>query len=864
MRINHGLRGACVSLASVLVTPAALAGPNGQACCVGCSGHESSAIEATPALQAAIEASLFRMLPEDQKSLLAASELARLDAIGAEIASAQDAQAQLEGPFDYEKVASVISRESWDALRPFHQKLLVTLADAPALPEGEVRPALCFTPDTNPELVFAVSSLLGYTDTTRFQQTNRWSSTASGGTGTQGTPITLTYSFVPDGTFVPNITGFTGNSQLFAWLNGIYGSPANWQPLFAQVFNRWSEVMNVTYIYEPNDDGSNLNTGSGVLGVRGDLRIAAIPLDGNSGVLAYNNFPNDGDMVFDAFDSFYNSTASNSLRFRNVAAHEHGHGAGMLHVCPAIGVKLMEPFISLAYDGPQPDDILNGQRHYGDINEPNDNSGSATNLGSLSTGQNAFVNDVSIDDDADTDYYRFTVSGSQGVTITATPAAPAPYQQGTQTQACNSGTVTDYNVIHNLALQLIGTDGSTILASSNISGLGQPEVLSASVPAGGTYYIRVLGGSANSIQLYDLGLDVTAPPFEGVLITLPGGAPDQVDPGVTTNFTVDIDPRNESIVGTPQLSVAADGVNYSNIPLTFVSGTTWTATLPAFLCADTPRFFVQATGTVTGPHFVPSSAPIDAFSAIVGDFQTVISDDFETDMGWTVSNIGLTDGPWGRGTPIGGGDRGDPPSDYDGSGQCYLTDNVDGNSDVDGGQTILISPIFDGSGQNAQLAYARWFDNTGSGTGSNPGSKTFLVQISNNGGSSWQALETVGPNTSESSGGWFYVSFDIASVITPSASMRVRFIAQDPDPGAVVEAGVDAFSVTSASCTDPEPSCVADWDNSGGQPNSSDFLAYLNDYSAMDPAADLAPPGGNGVFDSSDFLAYLNAYSQGC
>ncbi|MDX9912437.1 MAG: GC-type dockerin domain-anchored protein [Phycisphaerales bacterium] len=58
--------------------------------------------------------------------------------------------------------------------------------------------------------------------------------------------------------------------------------------------------------------------------------------------------------------------------------------------------------------------------------------------------------------------------------------------------------------------------------------------------------------------------------------------------------------------------------------------------------------------------------------------------------------------------------------------------------------------------------------------------------------------------------------------------------------------------------------CLGDWDHSGGQPNSSDFLAYLNDYSAQNPAADLAPPGGNGVFDSSDFLAFLNLYSQGC
>ncbi|MDX9912747.1 MAG: family 16 glycosylhydrolase [Phycisphaerales bacterium] len=60
------------------------------------------------------------------------------------------------------------------------------------------------------------------------------------------------------------------------------------------------------------------------------------------------------------------------------------------------------------------------------------------------------------------------------------------------------------------------------------------------------------------------------------------------------------------------------------------------------------------------------------------------------------------------------------------------------------------------------------------------------------------------------------------------------------------------------------PPCAADWDGSGGQPDSSDFLAYLNDFAQHDPDADLAPPGGDGSWDSSDFLAYLNLYSQGC
>jgi subtilisin-like proprotein convertase family protein len=61
-----------------------------------------------------------------------------------------------------------------------------------------------------------------------------------------------------------------------------------------------------------------------------------------------------------------------------------------------------------------------------------------------------------------------------------------------------------------------------------------------------------------------------------------------------------------------------------------------------------------------------------------------------------------------------------------------------------------------------------------------------------------------------------------------------------------------------------EAGCPGDWDGSGGQPNSGDFLAYLNDWAAHEPDADLAPPGGDGSWDSSDFLAYLNLYVQGC
>lgn len=55
-------------------------------------------------------------------------------------------------------------------------------------------------------------------------------------------------------------------------------------------------------------------------------------------------------------------------------------------------------------------------------------------------------------------------------------------------------------------------------------------------------------------------------------------------------------------------------------------------------------------------------------------------------------------------------------------------------------------------------------------------------------------------------------------------------------------------------------SCPADF-NGDGLVNTLDFLAYLNAFSAGDPAADF---DGNGVVNTLDFLAFLNAFNIGC
>ena len=822
--------------------------------------------EAAERLRLGIESALFSMMPADEQARIAAGLAAR----EAERLSAELSDEPYEVTDErYAKVAHVISREKFEEIRPLYRRVMVTLAERAE--KGETPVAACFAPGTDPEVAMALSELL-YNQASRFQQTDRWSSTAlSGGGLGQGDPTILTYGYVPDGTFVPDlIGGVSGNSQLFTWLDGVYGSTAAWQAIFDQVFDRWEELSGNTYVYEPNDDGSSLNGAPGVAGVRADLRIAAIGIDGNSGILAYNNFPNDGDMVLDAFDSFYNVTSNNSLRLRNIIAHEHGHGKGMLHVCPANQTKLMEPFISTAYDGPQHDDILNAQRHYGDPLETdgNDSAGDATPLGAVGF-PGITVSQISIDDNSDADWFSVVAPEPSELIVTATPTGQT-YTQGPQTQSCNSGSTFNSLIIHDLSVAIFDTDGSTQLGFADNAGDGGAEILSVVVENPGTYFIRVTGDSTNSVQLYNLTATVDELPFLPLGISLVTPVPQTVDPGVPTQLTVAIDPRDETITpGSEVLRFRDDGGAFQTIPLTPAGGINYTATLPASLCGSSPEFFFQATGDLSGTLSLPEDGASAPFSTLVGQLDSVFDDNFETDMGWSVSGpvSGQGAGEWERGVPQGDGSRGDAPSDFDGSGQCYLTGNggPGSNTDVDGGQTILTSPAFDVSASpEATVSYARWYDNTGSGTGAEPGADVFTVQISNNNGASWTNLEVVGPSTPESSGGWFEAEFRIADFVTPTANVRIRFIAEDAAGGSVIEAAVDAISVGGLTCEDPvNKGCNgADLAEPFGVLDFSDVVAFLGAFSAMDASADLAAPLG--TFDFSDVVAFLGLFGGGC
>lgn len=284
-----------------------------------------------------------------------------------------------------------------------------------------------------------------------------------------------------------------------------------------------------------------------------------------------------------------------------------------------------------------------------------------------------------------------------------------------------------------------------------------------------------------------------------IRIVLPDGVPGVIEPGEPVDVTVRIDTDTDSYVhGTAVMHYRFGDGDFSVSPLTPLGGSLFRATLPPASCGDAPEFFFGASGRRFGAVYNPRSAASDVYSSAVGVRELVFADDFEADLGWTVTNgPELMGGAWERGVPVGGGDRSDPPTDYDGSGSCYVTGNQDGDSDVDKDWTRLTSPVIDLSGGgDAVVEFAFWYRND---HGDNANGDYFITSFSDDGGLTWVPADTVGPRAPLPVG-WHRRTITVADKVEMTEDFRVRFEAADLPGGSLVEAGLDDFSVSLLEC----------------------------------------------------------------
>jgi hypothetical protein len=294
-------------------------------------------------------------------------------------------------------------------------------------------------------------------------------------------------------------------------------------------------------------------------------------------------------------------------------------------------------------------------------------------------------------------------------------------------------------------------------------------------------------------------IDVLFIPDSTVIFAFPDGLPSIVPPQKPDTFAVVVEGFNGGVpvAGSGRLHYAIDNDAFQEITMPEVSTNNYLCILPTLNCGQRIRFYISAEEMAKGVfNDVVADSAHEAYASL--SEVIVFEDNFETYKGWTVSGV-VTDGPWTRGVPAGLGQRGDPPTDYDNSGSCYLTDNEYGNSDVDGGTTYLDSPIFDLAGNNGRVNYARWYSNN---FGSAPFADVFRVYISNDAGGNWIVAETVGP-VNQSGGGWYEHSFWIGNYVSPSSQMQLRFEASDLASASVVEAAVDAILVVTYECPPP-------------------------------------------------------------
>lgn len=176
----------------------------------------------------------------------------------------------------------------------------------------------------------------------------------------------------------------------------------------------------------------------------------------------------------------------------------------------------------------------------------------------------------------------------------------------------------------------------------------------------------------------------------------------------------------------------------------------------------------------------------------------IVADTFQDPYpGWSTSGT-VSSGAWERADPqqtLSGSQVVQPADDFTPGGGtlCWVTGAsagaTVGSNDVDGGETVLLSPSFAlGSAADPHVTFRLWYT---TGVISNPSTDAFTARVSTNGGGTWVVLH----EQTSSTDGWLNVDIPLLSLITPSNLTRFQFTARDTGDGSITEALIDDFMI---------------------------------------------------------------------
>ena len=367
---------------------------------------------------------------------------------------------------------------------------------------------------------------------------------------------------------------------------------------------------------------------------------------------------------------------------------------------------------------------------------------------------------------------------------------------------------------------------------------------------GTPHYAEIAGG----FNLHDM----EAPQLAYLSISFPDDLPDYVKPSGGTTLRVSIEDGLETY--QPDTARMYIYSSLDIVPLVPDGQGDYLAVFPESDCGEPVEFAIRAQTSSGEFQFVPDGAPAERFTTISAEAPPTIAfqDDCSTDPGWTISG-NASDGLWERGIPAGGNNR--PQTDCDlNASYAWITENTSGGGgDVDGGETIITSPQIDARGVGS-VSFCYWYRNTGGGP--NVQDDVFLAEMSDDNGSTWNTILTVGPTGAGTTGEWFTekIEFSEFPEFEVNERFRIRFNASDLNQTSRVEAAVDNITMISVNCDPVTPGCEGDIDGNEIV-DVNDVLLLLNQW-GQECNGCASDVNQDGVLDVNDVLVLLSNFGD--